>query len=281
MIVYRMASAEEMAVIKEYSKLFEDIKVSESVDLGGKLYKEVIFKKKGIGKSEEYLYLDGENKIVEKESIRARVARLTFFMDAYLNDEPGSIIRALQGEDEIEKNKDDLELMEEGLKLISNRCSKYNIDKGEIEKVQAILVKLLELRGKTNEKLKDFLKVVEAEMQNKKYFDEAVIDNCMASYKEVMICNYEKVQLISRAALSYGKLRGAAEKMRRGYNLRFITSHTEALMKVSYMMGYFENLIKAYGSMAKMTYNDYLKNIVNSGKINAEYKCSAIRKKQK
>lgn len=279
MRVYRMATAEELTVIKEYSKLFEDIKVSESVELGGKLYKEVIFKKKGIGKSEEYLYLDEENRIIEQENIRARVARLTFFMDAYLNDESGSIIKALQGDDEVEKNKEDLKLMEEGLRLITNRCSKYDISKVEIEKVQATLVKLLELRGKTNEKLKEFLQVVEAEMQNNKYFNEAVIENCMAAYKEVMLCNYEKVQLISKAAFSYGKLRSAAEKMRRGYNLRFITSHTEALMKVSYMMRYFENLIKAYGNIAKMTYNDYLKNIVNSGKINAEYKCSEIRKK--
>ncbi len=277
--VYRVATAEEMVVIKEYRKLFEDIKVSESVQLGGKLYKEVIFKKKGIRKNEEYLYLDEKNNIVENEKIRARVGRLTFFMDAYLNDEPGSIIKALQGDDEVEKNKDDFKLVEEGLRLISNRCSKYNISKGEIEKVQATLVKLMELRGKTNEKLKEFLDVVEVEMKNKKYFDEDIIDECMPAYKEVMVCNYEKVQLIAKCAFSYGKLREAAEKMRRGYNLRFITSHTESLMKVAYMMGYFENLIKAYGNMAQMTYNDYLKSIVNSGKNNAEYKCSAIRKK--
>lgn len=278
--VYRVPTAEEMAVIKEYNKLFEDIKVSESVQLGGKLYKEVIFKKKGIGKSEEYLYLDEKNNLVENESIRARVGRLTFFMDAYLNDEPGSIIRALQGDDEIEKNKDDFKLMEEGLKLIANKSLKYNVSRSEIEKVQGILVKLMELRGKTNEKLKIFLEAVEEEMKNKKHFDEEVIEKCMPVYKEVMGCNYEKVQLIAKGALTYGKLKEAAEKLRRSYNLRFITSHTEALMKASYMMGYFENLIKAYGSMAQMTYNDYAKSIVNSGKNNAEYKCSAIRKKK-
>lgn len=277
--VYRVPTAEELVVIKEYKKLFEDIKVSESVELGGKLYKEVIFKKKSIGKSEEYLYLDAENNIVDNKNIIARVGRLTFFMDAYLNDEPGSIIKALQGEDEIEKNKDDIELMEEGLKLISNRCAKYNIAKSEIEKVQAILIKLMELRGKTNEKLKVFLQVVEGEMKNKKYFDEQVIENCMPVYKEIMACNYEKVQLIAKGTLAYGKLREASEKLRRSYNLRFITTHTEALMKVSYMMGYFENLIKSYGNMVQMTFNDYAKNIVNSGKNNADYKALALRSK--
>ena len=53
--VYKVPTPEEKLVIKEYGKLFEDIKVSEWVEIGGKLYKEVIFKKKGIGRGEEYL----------------------------------------------------------------------------------------------------------------------------------------------------------------------------------------------------------------------------------
>lgn len=277
--IYRVPTVEEMVVIKKYNKLFEDIKVSELVELGGKQYKEVIFKKKLIGNSEEYLYLDKDNRVVEEEHIIARLGRITFFMDAYLNDEPGSIIKALQGDEEIAKNKVDYELVEEGLKLISSRGSKYNLSTGEIEKVQAILIKLMELRGKTNEKLKVFLEVVEKEMQGKKYFDEQVIENCLPFYKEVMACNYEKVQLIAKGTFIYGKIREASEKLRRSYNLRFITAHTEALMKVSYMMGYFENLIKAYDSLIQMSYNDYAKNIVNSGKRNAEYKCTALRKK--
>lgn len=277
--IYRVPTVEEMVVIKKYNKLFEDIKVSELVELGGKQYKEVIFKKKVIGNSEEYLYLDKDNRVVEEEHIIARLGRITFFMDAYLNDEPGSIIKALQGDEEIAKNKVDYELVEDGLKLISSRGSKYNLSTGEFEKVQAILIKLMELRGKTNEKLKVFLEVVEKEMQGKKYFDEQVIENCLPFYKEVMACNYEKVQLIAKGTFIYGKIREASEKLRRSYNLRFITVHTEALMKVSYMMGYFENLIKAYDSLIQMSYNDYAKNIINSGKRNAEYKCTALRKK--
>ena len=200
-------------------------------------------------------------------------------MDAFLNDEKGSIIKALQGDEDIEKNKDDFKLVDEGLKLIGNKGSKYNISKSELEKVQAIMVKLMELRGNTNEKLKIFLQVVESEMKNKKYFNEEVIEKCMPAYKEVMACNYEKVQLIAKGALSYNNIKNAAEKLRRSYNLRFITNHTESLMKVSYMMGYFESLIRSYGNIVQMTYNNYVKNIANSGKNNAEFKCAAIRKK--
>ena len=116
-------------------------------------------------------------------------------------------------------------------------------------------------------------------MKNKKYFDEEVIEECMPMYKEVMGCNYEKVQLIAKGARNYNEIKKAAEKLKKSYNIRFVTSNTEPLMKVVYMMGYFENLLKSYSRMVEMTYNEYLKGIVNSGKINAEFKCSSIRKK--
>lgn len=275
--IYREPNAEELNVIKKYSKLFENIRVSESVLLGGKKYKEVVFKKKGLGKAEEYLYLDENNSLVENRNTIARVGRLVFFMDVFLSDDSGSIINALQGNEEVTKNKDDLELMSKGLKLLLTKDKKYDIDKSEIEKVQAILNKLLDLRGKTNEKLKVFLDSVDKAMKNKTYFDEEVIEACMPMYKEVMGCNYEKVQLIAKGASHYNKIKKAAEKLRKSYNIRFITSNTETLSKVSYMMGYFENLLKSYRNIVEMNYNEYLKGIMNSGKVNADLKASALR----
>ncbi len=277
--VYKGPTAEEIAVIKEYSKLFEDIKVSEPMSLGGKLYKEVVFKKKVLGKDEEYLYLDEDNKLVENENIRVRVGRLAFFMEAFLNDEKGSIIKALQGDDDVEKDKNDLELMNTGFKLLVSKDKKYDIGQRDIEKVQAILNKLLELRGKTNEKLKVFLEAVDREMGKKKYFDEEVVEACLPMYKDVMACNYEKVQLIAKGVHSYNAIKKAAEKVRKSYSIRFVTAHTEPLMKVSYMMGYFENLMQSYNKIVEMSYSDYIKGIVNAGKTNADYKCLLIRKK--
>lgn len=279
MEMYKKPTADELAVIKEYSKLFEDIKVSKPVSLGGKLYTEVVFKKRGFGKDEEYLYLDEDNKLVENQNIRIRVGRLNFFMDAFLNDGKGSIIKALQGDDDIEKDKNDLELMNAGFNLLISKDRKYNIGQKDIEKVQAILNKLLELRGKTNEKLKIFLEAVDREMVNKKCFDEEIIEVCLPMYKEVMACNYEKVQLIAKGMHSYNDIKKAAEKVRKSYSIRFVTAHTEPLMKVSYMMGYFENLIKSYSKLVEMSYSDYIKGIANAGKTNADYKCLSIRKK--
>lgn len=277
--VYKEPTADELLVIKEYTKFFENVKVSEAVKLGGKLYKEVVFKKKTLGKDAEYLYLDEDNKIVENENILLRLGRLTFFMDAFLSDDKGSIIKALQGDEEIEKNKNDLELINAGFNILIGKENKYDVSQRDIEKVQVTLNKLLELRGKTNEKLKIFLQAVDNEMIKKEYFDEDVVEGCLPMYKEVMACNYEKVQLIAKGANSYNGIKRAAEKARKSYSIRFVTAHTEPLMKVSYMMGYFENLIRTYNKLVEMSYNEYIKGIVNAGKINAQIKYSFIRKK--
>ncbi|MEG3041709.1 MAG: hypothetical protein RR891_06860 [Clostridium sp.] len=279
--IYKVPSSEEMRAIKKYGKLFESVKISDPVLLGGTTYREVIFKKKVISKFKSkgtsYLYIDSNNTAVTNENTILRLGRIFFFMDAFLNDESDSIIKALQNDDDVEKNNDDLELMMTGFQLIERKNKKYTINAEEVENVKEILSKLLQLRAKTNEKLDIFLKLVAKEMSKKKYFDEDVIEACMPKYKDVMSCNYEKVQLINKGAESYNYIKKAAEKTRRNYSIRFVTAHTEALMRVHYMMGYFENLIRSYGSIVEMQYNQYMKAIENAGKVNAEYKASILR----
>ena len=282
--IYRAPNSEEIKIIKKYSKLFEDIKVSEPALFVGNTYREVIFEKKGIakviGKEKGYIYIDANNKVVEDEKTVMRLGRIFFFMDAFLNDENGSIIKALQNDEEVEKNKTDLELMMRGFDIIEERNKKYDIEHIEVVKVKDILTKLIELRAKTNLKLEDFLKVVQEETSKQKYFDENIIEACMPAYKEVMTCNYEKVKLIAKGASSYNYLKKAAEKVRKKYSIRFNVTYTDPLMKVNYMMGYFESLIRAYESIINMSYNQYAKSIVNSGKINAEYKLLELRNKK-
>ncbi|MEG0133153.1 MAG: hypothetical protein RSA29_08980 [Clostridium sp.] len=279
--IYKVPSSEEMRAIKKYGKLFESVKISDPVLLGGTTYREVIFKKKVLSKFKSkgtsYLYIDSNNTAVTNENTILRLGRIFFFMDAFLNDESDSIIKALQNDDDVEKNNDDLELMMTGFQLIERKNKKYTINAEEVENVKEILSKLLQLRAKTNEKLDIFLKLVAKEMSKKKYFDEDVIEACMPKYKDVMSCNYEKVQLINKGAESYNYIKKAAEKTRRNYSIRFVTAHTEALMRVHYMMGYFENLIRSYGSIVEMQYNQYMKAIENAGKVNAEYKASILR----
>jgi len=236
--IYKAPNSEEKKAIKKYSKLFEDIKISEPALFLGNTYREVIFEKKGIvsliGKKKGYIYIDANNKVVEDEKTIMRLGRIFFFMEAFLNDDNGSIIKALQNEEEVEKNKTDLELMMKGFEIIEKMNKKHDIEHKEVEKVKDILSKLIELRAKTNLK-----------------------------------------------SSSYNCLKKAAEKVRKKYTIRFNISYTDPLMKVNYMMGYFESLIRAYESIINMSYNQYLKSIVNSGRTNAEFKLLELRNKKK
>lgn len=101
----------------------------------------------------------------------------------------------------------------------------------------------------------------------------------MPYYREAMVCNYEKIQLISSNSAYYNDIKKRAEKARKSYALRFSTRNTEPLMKLHYTMGYFENLLRSYGTIATMNYNQYLKLVTNSGKTNAEYKLLVLKNK--
>lgn len=283
--IYKAPSEDEKKAIKKYTKLFEDIKVSDSALFAGKTYKEVTFTKKGIekvrGNGEHYLYLDSNNNVVVDEKTIKRLGRIFFFMDAFLNDDSGSIIKALQSDEEVEKDKTDIELMDRGFETIQKKDKKYNIEPREVEKVKSILNKLIELRAKTNTRLEGFLQVVTTETEKQEYFDENVIEACMPAYKEVMTCNYEKVQLIAKGTSSYNYLRKAAERVKKSYSIRFSTYHGDPLMKISYMMKYFENLVRSYENIVNMSYNQYIKAIENSGKVNGDYKITKLRNKMK
>jgi len=282
--IYKEPNSEEIKIVKKYSKSFEDIKVSDPVLFAGNTYKEVTFGRKGaakvLRKEKGYIYIDSNNKVVEDEKTIMRLGRIFFFMDAFLNDDKDSIIRALQNDEEVEKNKVDFKLMMKGFDIIEERNKKYDIEHKEVVKVKDILNKLIDLRANTNLKLEAFLKVVEEAMSKQEYFDENIIDTCMPAYKEVMNCNYEKVRLIAKGASSYNHLKKAAEKVRKQYAIRFNVNYTDPLMKVNYMMGYFESLIRAYETIINMSYGQYMKSIENSGKINAEYKLMELRNKK-
>ncbi len=282
MELYRALKDEEKNILKIYTKAFEGVTISEPVLLGSNTYREVVFTKKLFPKFREhgkcYLYLDSSNNIVTNENTLLRLGKLFFFMDAFLSNDKGSIVSAFLKDGDKRKNENDLKSMLEGLEHIRKKGKKYDITSNDVDHVKSILIKLSELREVTNGKLEVFLKTVEEVKGKHQYFNESFIEECMPIYKEMMICNYNKVQLINRGLRHYNSFKKAAAGIRRGYALVFITKHNEPLMKVNYMMSYFENLLKAYGSIATMSQNEYIKNIANAGKTNAEYKMLALRK---
>ncbi|MEG0773177.1 hypothetical protein [Clostridium sp.] len=298
MSIYASPSPEVMKVISSYKKAFEDVTISKPALVSGKLYREVVFSKRALGKFGEnpksYLYLDENNNVVDHKNTIEKLGRVFFYMDAFLSDDKDSIIKALQKDGEVEKNSNDFQRCLVALEIINKRENKKETKKdrknsdNDIEKeedsraakaVEDILLKLNVLRGKTNERLKVLLEKIEEEKTKHEYFNEMTIEVLMPYYRDAMVCNYEKVQLISRGQAYYNDIKRKAEKARKSYALRFNTGNTEPLMKLHYTMGYFENLLRSYGNIATMSYNQYIKLIANSGKTNAEYKMLVLKNK--
>lgn len=301
MSIYTVPSPEVMKVASSYKKTFESVMVSQPAMLHDKLYKEVVFNKKVFGKfrenPKEYLYLDENNEVVNNKNTIERLGRLFFYMDAFFSQDNDSIIRALQRDGDLEKTSNDFENAIEALQMINKRekSKKDNkIDKNKkevknrkeeepavkgVKEVENTLTKLSALRIKNNEKLKVLLDKIEEEKAKHEYFNEQMIEILMPYYRDAMICNYEKIQLIASNSAYYNDIKKRAEKTRKSYTIRFNTRSTEPLMKLHYTMGYFENLLRSYGTIATMNYNQYLKLVTNSGKTNAEYKLLVLKNK--
>jgi hypothetical protein len=310
MSIYKATTPEVMKTLSKYKKPFEEVVISEPAMLSGHLYREVVFEKKLFSKfrenPKEYMYLNDNNEVVDHKNTVERLGRLFFYMDAFYNNDKESIIGAFQKEGDLERNTRDFDLARTALEILDKKEFKNTVDKkdkkskveakevkevkGAKEEKQSLLstdTKAIEytlnnlgsLRMKTNEKLKILLKKIEEEKEKNEYFNELMVEVLSPYYRDVMILNYEKIQLISKETYLYNSVKKKAEKARKSYTLRFNTRNTEALMKLHYLMGYFENLLGSYNNIATMSYNQYLRLINNAGKTNAEYKLLALRNK--
>lgn len=316
MSIYKAPTPEVMKTLNKYKKPFEEVEISEPAMLSGHLYREVVFVKKLFSKfrenPKEYMYLDDNNEVVHHKNTVERLGRLFFYMDAFYNNDKESIIGAFQKEGDLERNTKDFDLARTALEILDKKEFKNTVDKkdkkskveakdvkdvkdvkevkeakekkqflvsADTKAIECTLSNLGSLRMKTNEKLKVLLKKIEEEKEKNEYFNELMVEVLLPHYRDVMILNYEKIQLISKETYLYNSMKKKAEKARKSYTLRFNTRNTEALMKLHYLMGYFESLLRTYSNIATMSYNQYLRLINNAGKTNAEYKLSALRNK--
>lgn len=275
MPIYAAPSKELMIKLKPYKKSTEDIKVSKPAMLHDRLFREVVFFKKLFKKfssePECYMYIDENDNIIEDKFLCERLGKLFYYMDIYLNEEPGSVLSALQSEGDVNKDKNDYEKMIVGLEIIKKK------EPENIDNVLQIMKKLPELRNKNNEKLKVLKDAIEEQKLKHEYFNEMMVEVLQPYYRDVLAVNYEKILLIGKGAEFYGDIKRKAEKRRRNSKFLFNTKHTEHLIKVHYTMGYYQNLLRAYGNVVSMNYNQYIKLVDNAGKRVAEEKMQHIR----
>ncbi|MBU5225745.1 hypothetical protein KQI36_03545 [Clostridium senegalense] len=275
MKLYDKPSKELMDKLLPYKKSIENIEVSKPISHNRKLYREVIFIKKFTKnlsvEPENYMYIDEDDNVVEDRILCERLARIFYYMDIYLNEEKGSILAALQDEADINKDKNDYESVLEGLEIIKKGHPK------NIDKVTYIIERLPSLRMKTNEKLKKLKEVIEEEKKKNEYFNERMIEILHPYYRQVMEVNYEKILLIGKGKDYYYDIKKKAEKKRRVNSILFNTRHNEKLMKTNYLLGYYNNLLKSYGNVLSMNYNQYIRTLDNAGMKVAANKMYLLR----
>lgn len=276
MSIYEAPSKELMKKLKAHKKITENVKVSKSAMLHDHLFREVVFSKKVFKKfssePECYMYIDQNDNIVEDKFLCERLGKLFYYMDIYLNEEPGSVLSALQNEGEVTKDKNDYEKVIQGLEVIKKK------EPENIENVLEVMKKLPALRNKNNEKLRILKDAIEEQKLKHQNFNEAMVEALHPYYRDALAVNYEKILLIGKGAKFYGDIKRKSEKRRRTSKFLLNTRHTEPLMKVHYTMGYFQNLLKVYGNVVDMNYNQYMKLVDNAGKRVAEEKMLHIRK---
>ncbi|GAA0121645.1 MAG: hypothetical protein KID00_01810 [Clostridium argentinense] len=276
MSIYEAPSQELMTKLKSYKKIGESIKVSKPAMLHDNLFREVVFSKKIFKKfssePECYMYIDENNNIIEDKFLCERLGRLFYYMDIYLNEEPGSVLSALQDEGEITKDKNDYERVIRGLEVIKKK------EPENIDNVIEVIKKLPSLRNKNNEKLKVLKEAIEEQKLKHETFNEAMVEALHPYYRDALAVNYEKILLIGKGSKFYGDIKRKSEKRRRTSKFFLSTKHTDPLLKVHYTMGYFQNLLKVYGNVVDMSYNQYMKLVDNAGRRMAEEKMLHIRK---
>ncbi|MGG7164296.1 hypothetical protein [Clostridium ihumii] len=273
--LYESPSKQLEDKLKKYKKAMEKIYVSKPIELYNKLYREVIFEKGGLNvfstSPQNYMYVDENDDIIEDKIFCERLARIFYYMDIYLNEEKGSVLAALQDEDDTNRDKHDYKSVLEGLELLKNK------NKEDVEKVRYVIERLPKLREKTNEKLKILKEQIEIEKEKNKYFNEKMIEVLYPYYRNVMEINYEKILLIGKAKDNYVELKKNADKKRRTNNLLFNTRHTEKLMRTHYVLGYYSNLLRSYGNVIDMNYNQYIRTLDNAGFRMAKNKMASLR----
>lgn len=295
MDVYSIPSKEEMAIVKKYKKLGETVKVSDWVLLNGKKYKEVMFTKNFQNFRQnpfEYIYLDEQNNILDNKNIIEKVGRLVFFMEAFYSDGEKSIMAAFHKEGDLEKDRDDLKSCLEGISVLKNRKESDDANReknaakkkiiayrSDLDYVEGIITKLDKQREVANVKIKELIEKIDAAKEKNEIFNEAVIEEVMPCYREVMFNNYEKIKLIASGERFYPIVKEKSENVRRANSLKLNTRHSKGLMQLHYTMGYFDNLLRAYSRILSMSGNEYMKQVNNSGRVNAENKMFNLKNK--
>jgi hypothetical protein len=279
MPIYTLASKEILEHIKQYKKRGEVVKISDQLEYNNILYREIIFSKELFKHFRKeplgYLYINERNEIVTEKSLQERLAKLAYFSEIFYNAENRTcILNALQDEGVIEKDRRDYKLVAFGLDFLTKEGI---VDS---EQVKQIVIKLTDIRKNNNEALKQLIaKTVECK-EEKKHFNAYMLEELLPTYRDVLSINLQKIKLIDSGKECYSNIKKTSEKKRKQMSIRFNHKITEPLMKISYMMGYFNKLVSSCETISKMSDTQYFKYLGTIEKDNVDYRVKLNRSKK-
>lgn len=269
MVFYEEADNNVLKIIKSYVKFGESIRVSKSIKLGNKLYREIIINKKFFNKlSNEavgYLYIDENNNIVDDENIKKEIAKISYFAEMFLDDSnPNSLKSALLSDEDMQKDRN---TYKEALEALEGLI-KDGLDEGE--KIIHILENMPDLRMKNDKKLREVIYIASEFINENNYFDDKICRELRSKYVDAMLVNFEKVKLVASGTRYYDNIKKSAEKKRKRLSVRFNSKVTIPIFRLDYILSYFKRIIRTYECILKMSNSEYIKRMstIEREKIN-------------
>lgn len=276
MLGYEKVNMKINEVLNPYKKSSESCKISGIIDCNNKFYREVIFYKRKFLKFKlevnGYLYLDAENKVINDKSLLKDLFKLGFYYDIFFNDdEAAGILSTLKTEVEVQKEKDIIKEIGEALDYLLKQ-KVY-----AAERVKTALIKIFNLKEKSNLILKELSNIIVDVKQQDFKFNEELYNKLYTYYEDILKVNFEKIILMASLEDCIDEVIKEAEKKRKKLDARIISNMVGKLIKLSDELSYYKRLMVIYRDVIHMNTNQYVKYLNNLDKERIENRNNLIR----
>ncbi|MBW9146110.1 hypothetical protein K2F40_04480 [Clostridium sp. CM028] len=279
MPIYILASKEILEHIKQYTKKGEVVRISTPLEYNNILYREIVFSKKLFGNFRKenlgYLYINEKNEIATEKFLQERLAKLAYFSEIFYNTENRAcIVNSFQDESTVEKDKKEYKLVAKGLELLTKEGV---VDS---EQVKQIVTQLPDIRKKNNETLKQLIDKSQEFKEEKKYFNEHMLEELLPTYRDALSINLQKIRLVYSASECYENIKRISENKRKQMSIRLNQKLAEPLKKIIHVMKYFIKTVNTCEKISEMQDTEYFKYLGTIEKANVDYRVKLNRRKK-
>ncbi|MCY6483551.1 hypothetical protein OW763_04190 [Clostridium aestuarii] len=274
MSIYSVIPRELYVVVKEYMSRKEFAKISEGIEYNKKVYKEIIFtpSKRMVEEFRGCLYIDENNDTVTDKSIQIQLSKLTYYLNVFCNEKSKLYIKkALENDDDIKNQKNDFYEINKALEALNSEGLKG------IEKVEDIMEKILELRIRSNDRIKELLLKVDEYKKDNDIYSESILYELCPIYREILMINFKKVKLIESGKKYYDSIKISCKKRKKWFDIFTGKSKNIPFMKLSNIIGGYEKILSTYAPILSMHENQYEKFLIKREKDNIDAKMKLIR----